>query len=309
MLSWSRKLKPRPSNRGYHLPCPSYPARRRGRSSAARRYISRRGSPWTRTPRSTLSVPKIEGRYYTAQLLDEWGEVITNINQQRTSPGHPDGRFLLHAPDAAPPSGTAVAVPLHARKAQLLACVEIGNDRDGAVSLQHSFALTAGGDVRIAPPPPVPAFDNASLLGAEIFDGAAAVLASAAEPTPALRWRQSVVAAIARYVASGPEGRAEVDQRIRRDVVPGFQKEALTGISGFRDGWLIANIGGHYGESYDVRTAVKTRCPDQVHSTGRSSSSGSRLPGDRQSHRPLPPQQLLAAQPRARRRPAYRHRA
>jgi hypothetical protein len=27
-------------------------------------------------------VPQITGRYYTAQLLDEWGEVIVNINDR-----------------------------------------------------------------------------------------------------------------------------------------------------------------------------------------------------------------------------------
>src|SRR5271155_3385105 len=29
-----------------------------------------------------LNVPKIKGRYYTVELLDGWGEVITNINER-----------------------------------------------------------------------------------------------------------------------------------------------------------------------------------------------------------------------------------
>ena len=29
-----------------------------------------------------LEIPKIEGRYYTAQILDEWGETLTNIHER-----------------------------------------------------------------------------------------------------------------------------------------------------------------------------------------------------------------------------------
>ncbi|MGI9372784.1 MAG: DUF1254 domain-containing protein [Hyphomicrobiales bacterium] len=51
-----------------------------------------------KTP-AILTIPKIEGRYYTAQILDEWGEVIANIND-RTYPQHPHGDFALCAPKA-----------------------------------------------------------------------------------------------------------------------------------------------------------------------------------------------------------------
>ena len=44
-----------------------------------------------------LEVPEVKGRYYTAQILDEWGEVITNINE-RNYPSHPFGKFVLVAP-------------------------------------------------------------------------------------------------------------------------------------------------------------------------------------------------------------------
>ena len=40
-----------------------------------------------RTP-VLLEIPEIKGRYYTAQILDEWGEVIVNINE-RTFPSKP----------------------------------------------------------------------------------------------------------------------------------------------------------------------------------------------------------------------------
>ena len=41
-----------------------------------------------------LEVPEIKDRYYTAQILDEWGEVIVNINE-RTFPSKPYGKFAL----------------------------------------------------------------------------------------------------------------------------------------------------------------------------------------------------------------------
>ena len=44
-----------------------------------------------------LEIPKIEGRYYTAQICDEWGEVITNINP-RNYPLQPYGKFAFVAP-------------------------------------------------------------------------------------------------------------------------------------------------------------------------------------------------------------------
>jgi hypothetical protein len=46
-----------------------------------------------RTP-ALLEIPEIKGRYYTAQILDEWGEVIVNINE-RIFPSKPYGKFAL----------------------------------------------------------------------------------------------------------------------------------------------------------------------------------------------------------------------
>jgi hypothetical protein len=49
-----------------------------------------------RTP-VLLEIPEIKDRYYTAQILDEWGEVIVNINE-RTFPSKPYGKFALAKP-------------------------------------------------------------------------------------------------------------------------------------------------------------------------------------------------------------------
>jgi hypothetical protein len=44
-----------------------------------------------------LEIPRIEGRYYTAQILDEWGETLTNIHE-RNYPLQPYGKFAFVAP-------------------------------------------------------------------------------------------------------------------------------------------------------------------------------------------------------------------
>lgn len=51
-----------------------------------------------------LEVPEITGRYYTAQVLDEWGEVIVNINA-RATPVKPSGTFAFTKP------GSNVSIP------------------------------------------------------------------------------------------------------------------------------------------------------------------------------------------------------
>ncbi len=100
-----------------------------------------------------LEVPEVKGRYYTAQILDEWGDVITNINE-RNYPSHPHGAFAFVAPGSqATVPADAVRIELHSRKAKMLARVELKTDREGAVALQKRFALRPLGTPVIRPPP------------------------------------------------------------------------------------------------------------------------------------------------------------
>ena len=50
--------------------------------------------PWSP---ALLEIPEIKGRDYTVQILNEWGEVVTNINE-RTFPSKPFGKFALVTP-------------------------------------------------------------------------------------------------------------------------------------------------------------------------------------------------------------------
>ncbi len=90
-----------------------------------------------------FEVPEIKGRYYTAQILDEWGEVIANINE-RIFPSKPFGKFALVYPNSAVKiPADAARIELHSSKAKLLGRVEIKDDKDGALKLQQAFKATA----------------------------------------------------------------------------------------------------------------------------------------------------------------------
>jgi Uncharacterized conserved protein len=76
-----------------------------------------------------LNVPRVKGRYYTAELLDGWGQVITNINE-RTYPDHPYGKFALVIKGTNPPvPSDAVKIELPSAKAKMLARVELKGSR------------------------------------------------------------------------------------------------------------------------------------------------------------------------------------
>jgi hypothetical protein len=203
-----------------------------------------------------LEVPKVEGRYYTAQILDEWGEVIANINE-RTFPSKPYGTFALVAPGStAPIPEGAGRLALHSNKAKLLGRVELKGDADGAVALQKEFKLSSTGTPEIADPPDQPMFDNDALIGVEIFDNAEAVMASAIDVSPNAAEMQQQVHAVAAYAASGDEARNAVDTLIREKIIPEFKEYAFTKAAPYINHWLVASNTGNYDSHYWVRTSA-----------------------------------------------------
>jgi len=203
-----------------------------------------------------LEVPKIEGRYYTAQIIDEWGEVIVNINE-RTFPTKPYGRFVLVKPGSkvkTPPD--AGRIELHSSKAKMLARVEIKGDADGAVKLQRAFKVSVTGSAVIEKPVPIPMFDNKDLIGVEVFERSAPILASAPDVSPNAAQMQEKVRAVAAHVASGRDARAAVDWLLRTKVIPEYKEYAMTKVAPVRNGWLGAAPSGNYGADYRLRTMV-----------------------------------------------------
>lgn len=202
-----------------------------------------------------LEIPPTEGRYYTAQIIDEWGEVITNVNE-RNYPTHPHGSYAFVAPGsrAAVPDG-AVRIGLRSRKAKLLARVELGGDPDGAVELQHRMTLRSLGQPSITPPVPLPPFDNRSLIGVELFDHAGDLLASAPDVSPVAAQMQAKVGDVRAWVAE-PARRDAVDQLLRSSIIPEFQRFAVQDAGAKRDNWIGTTVIGNYGDDVAIRTAA-----------------------------------------------------
>lgn len=189
---------------------------------------------------TVLEVPKVEGRYYTVQILDEWGEVIANINE-RTFPSKPHGRFALVAPGSTPDLPEDMGrIELHSAKAKLLGRVELKTDPEAAVALQRAFTLTPSGTPVIADPPPLPMFDNAALIGAALFDHAEALIASAADISPLAAEMQQKARAVAALA----------------DRIPQFQNDAITKLGSTRNHWAGGARTGNYGADYFTRAAV-----------------------------------------------------
>ncbi len=203
-----------------------------------------------------LTVPEIKGRYYTAQLVDEWGEVIDNINE-RNYPNHPYGRFVLIAPGSSPKLPEDVAtIELHSNKAKLLARVELKDDWDGAVALQKQFKLESVGKPDILPPVAIPMFTNKDLLGVEIFEQASTVLKSAVDVSPAASKQGAMAQQIAAYVAQSDATRAEIETIIRETAVPQFLNYAVTKAGSYKNNWLATLTVGNYGDKYWTRTSA-----------------------------------------------------
>jgi len=203
-----------------------------------------------------LEVPQVQGRYYTAQIMDEWGEVIANINE-RTFATKPYGKFALVKPGskAAIPAG-AGRIELHSSKAKMLARVEIKGDPEGAARLQKAFKVSTTRAPVIEKAVPMPMFDNKDLIGAEVFDGADAILASALDVAPNAAQMQQKVRAVAAHTRSGPEALAAVDKLLRGKVIPEFKEWAMAKAAPYRNHWLGAAPSGNYGADYRLRTMV-----------------------------------------------------
>ncbi|KQV81740.1 DUF1214 domain-containing protein [Rhizobium sp. Root1220] len=204
---------------------------------------------------AVVEIPEIKGRYYTVQILDEWGEVITNIND-RTFPSKPFGKYALVKP------GSTVAIPegmgrieLHSSKAKLLGRVELKGDPDTAVKLQHAFNVTTIGNPKIAPPPEMPLFSQADLIGAEIFDNLDERLASALDISPAAAEMQQQVRAVAAYSASSKEAYAEIDAILQK-FIPQYRENVLVTTVPYVNHWACAASAGNYGWEYQHRTGA-----------------------------------------------------
>ena len=211
-----------------------------------------------------LEVPKVQGRYYTAQIVDEWADILYNINE-RNFLDRPHDRFVLCVKGSNPTiPGGAYRIDLPSRKAKMLARVERKGDDQGAVALQHQFKLIKTREPRIVPAVEIPMFSNKELITVDAFMQPMLdqVLNSAPDRMKLAPGMQKQARDIAAFIAKAGTNRAAVDAVDAVDAV--IRQKALPSLVQFirsygdkRGGW-IATTGKEtgFGEDFWFRTAA-----------------------------------------------------
>ena len=186
-----------------------------------------------------LDIPEIEGLYYTAQLCDEWAEIITNINE-RNYPETPYGKFALVLKGSNPKLPTdAVRVEVPSKKVKLLGRVERQGNDTRAVKLQHQFKIIKLGESMIEPAVDIPMFTNKEPITVGVFEKPMVekVIASAPDSMISVASdMQKKVMKIADYVSKGKVNREKIDLIIKTKAFPAL----LSYIKNFGDkrgGW------------------------------------------------------------------------
>jgi len=233
-----------------------------------------------------LNVPKIEGRYYTAQLLDGWANVIVNINN-RNFPKTPYGKFALVLKGSNPtiPSD-AVKIELPAEKAKILARVELKGTPDVAQKLQKQFTLTVPEGIKIAPPVSIPDFTPKKPIGGEIFDKVEEVLNSYPDVMPKGKEYQDKAIAIGEYRKKDDKAKARIDEIVETKAIPGF----LAGAKGFgtqKGGWSVSYATGNFGDDILARDIINygglwaNKIDEAIYFIGLIDSNKQPLSGDK----------------------------
>jgi len=209
-----------------------------------------------RTP-AVLVVPEIVNRHYNILVIDEWGDVITNINP-RTFPSHPSGTFAFLKPGSrAKVPADAARIVLRSSKAKVVARLEIRQDRDGSVRLRRQFELASTGNPSIMPALPLPMFGNRELIGVEIFQDAEEMLATALDTTPGAAALQQKVRLVTRYTESGSGARLDVEGLLRERLIPHFLDGVAKRAVATRNHWRSNRAAG---ADYQLRTAANLAC-------------------------------------------------
>ncbi|WP_435737852.1 DUF1214 domain-containing protein [Cellulosimicrobium sp. PMB13] len=204
-----------------------------------------------------LEVPEVPpGTYYTAQIVDEWAEIVQNVNE-RTLPQQPHGTYALCLAGSSPrlPDG-AYRIDLPSPKAKVLTRVQIVDDVDAAVALQHQFAVSSTGTPRIEPAVDVPAFTNAAPPAAALFDRARLDHALAA-PDRSGRGPEMapLLDAVSTWVAADPAHADALDDFVRTTSFPQFLYLA-THLSEARNGWTSTGDRDGFGDDVGFRTTA-----------------------------------------------------
>ncbi|PIF34474.1 hypothetical protein CLU81_5121 [Flavobacterium sp. 9] len=233
-----------------------------------------------------LNVPKIEGRYYTAQLLDGWGEVIVNINE-RNFPKTPYGKFALVLKGSNPtiPTG-AVKIELPSEKVKMLARVELKGTPAVAKKLQEQFTFNVPDGIKIAAPITIPEFTPKAPIGGEIFDKVQEVLNSYPDAMPKAKEYQEKAKAIGEYAKTNDKAKAHIEKVVKTKAIPAF----LAGAKGFgtqKGGWSVSYAAGNFGDDILARDIINygglwaNRVEEAIYFVGLTDSNKQLLSGDK----------------------------
>ncbi len=198
-----------------------------------------------------LNVPEIKNRYYTVEMIDQWGQVTDNLND-RTYPKHPNGKFafVLKGSKATIPDD-AMKVELTSPKTKLLARVELKNSPEEAVKLEHAFTIDAPAGIKVDGPMQIPAFTNKEPITVAVFDKVAEILAACPDLMSKAGEYQAMVKKVAAYVKDKPENRKKIDELIKTKALPEFLKKAH-GFGSQKGGWSVAYVMGDYLNNNDI---------------------------------------------------------
>lgn len=204
-----------------------------------------------------LEIPEIKGRYYVAQLMDGWGEVITNI-QEREYPDHPYGKFalVLKGSTVKIPEG-ALKIEMPCKKIKMLARIEVQNTIEEGIKLQKEFKMSVIGNPKIDPIIDFPDFQNNELPGHVIFSYADKFLESSPDTySPNADSIQSILKQVKEYTVKSEANAAQVDSVIANKSIPEFMNFAINKAGVVKNNWLATLKVGNYFGDYWTRTAA-----------------------------------------------------
>ncbi|MGX1742476.1 DUF1214 domain-containing protein [Bosea sp. NPDC055353] len=247
-----------------------------------------------------VTVPKVEGRYYTVHFLNGWGETVANINE-RLFPKRPFGEFAACYRDSKvdlPAGVTRINLPV--KSSRVLARIELGSDPDAAIALQHQFKLRATGTPTPAEIAKTIMFEPEALPGAEAFDSANAALDSEADLSVGLETLQAKARSIAAAIKD-PAERQRVDQVIRTKAFATIAKAGeILGHGTALNGWARPGVVGEYGLDYVARALINNGGiwanikPEVLYYRGSRDHGGNELNGDNVYTLTFPKDQLPA---------------
>lgn len=233
-----------------------------------------------------LNIPKVEGRYYTVQLLDGWGEVITNINE-RNYPKTPYGKFALVLKGTNPViPANAVKIELPSEKVKMLARVELKGTPAVAKKLQEQFTFEVPSGIKIAPPLTIPDFTPAKPIGSEIFDKVKEVIDSYPDVMPKAKEYQAKAITVGEFYKKDDITKGHTEDIVKTKAIPGF----LAGAKGFgtqKGGWSVSYVAGKFGDDIMARDIINygglwaNEVKEAIYFVGLTDSNKQLLSGDK----------------------------